>query len=190
MRRLAFPFAVFAFSIVLSLAPPVARPAIGEPVSADSASPAMVLVPKGTVVVVATRRSYKSYGASTGTKVSYDVVQDVIVNGFVVAREGDSAEGQTLNAHEGKDTLFEHSGGNLRLSVDKVFTYCGDTLEMDFARSEFRNREGMFGGKKDVEVSKGQRYAAPTERAQKVCGSKTTASPLPIPSDALPGDKD
>ena len=190
MSRLAFLFGILACAIGLSIAAPVVQPAVGDPVGTESASPAAALVPKGTIVVVATRRSYKSYGASTGTKVTYDVVQDVIVNGFVVVREGDSAEGETLNAHEGKDTLFEHSGGNLRLSVDKVFTYCGDSLEMDFARSEFRNRSGMLGGKKDVEVSKGQRYAAPTERAQKVCGMKTTATPLPIPSDALQGDKD
>ena len=151
-----------------------------------------VLVPKGTIIVVATRRSYKSYGASTATKVTYDVAQDVIVDGYLVVKTDDSAEGQILNAHEGKSNWLtgESEGANLRLSVDKVYTYCGDTLEMDFARSEYRRKQGLLGGKKDVEVSKGQLYQAPTLRAQKACATRTDAKPMPIPSGALLGDKD
>ena len=162
------------------------------PVAAQSPGPTAttVLVPKGTIIVVATRRSYKSYGASTGTKVTYDVSQDVIVDGHLIAKAGDSAVGEILNAHEGKSSIFTSEAANLRLSVDKVFNFCGDTIEMDFARSEYRRRQGAFGSKKDVEVSKGQLYQAPTLRPQKVSATKTDAAPLPIPSDALVGDKD
>ena len=150
-----------------------------------------MLVPKGTLIVVTVRRSYKSYGASTGTKITYDVEQDVIVNGFVIAKAGDVAEGEILNAHEASTNWFtgEHKGANLRVSVDKVFNFCGDTLDTDFARSEFRNKEGLFGGNADVEISKGQMYQVPTERPQKVCAEKTNEVPAPIPTDALEGDK-
>jgi hypothetical protein len=149
------------------------------------------LIPKGTLIVVAVRRSYKSYGASTGTKITYNVSQDVIVDGYLIAKQDDTAEGEILNAHEGTSNPWTGTteGANLRISVDKVFTYCGDTIEMDFARSEFRNRQGLFGSKKDVEISKGQQYQVPTERSQKVCGTKTTAEPQPIPSGALAGDQ-
>jgi len=162
------------------------------PVAAQSPEPttSTVLVPKGTIIVVATRRSYKSYGASTGTKVTYEVSQDVIIDGHLIAKAGDPAVGEILNAHEGKSSLFTSEAANLRLSVDKVFNFCGDTIEIDFARSEYRRRQGAFGEKKDVEVSKGQLYQAPTMRPQKVCGTKTSAVPLPIPSNALVGDKD
>jgi hypothetical protein len=151
-----------------------------------------VVVPKGTIFVVATRRSYKSYGASTGTKVSYDLTQDVIVAGYLVAKIGDSAQGEILNAHEGKAAGFfsDAQGANLRLSVDKIFTFCGDSLETDFARSEYRRRQGAFGGKVDLEISKGQQYIVPSERPQKVCGEKTDAVQLPVPEGALAGDKD
>ena len=157
----------------------------------NSASTPVVL-PKGTVFYVSTRRSYKSYGASTGTKVTYELVQDVIVNGYVVAKTGDAAQGEILNAHEGKAAGFftNAEGANLRLSVDKVFTFCGDTIDTDFARSEYRRKQGLFGGKMDLEISKGQKYTVPSERVQKVCGEKTDAAPLTAPDGALAGDKE
>jgi len=175
-------------------------PALGEPVPTNSTpattlAPATtstpVIVPKGTVFYVATRRSYKSYGASTGTKVTYELVQDAIVDGYVVAKAGDAAQGEILNAHEGKPAGFltNAEGANLRVSVDKIFTFCGDTIDIDFARSEYRRRQGAFGGKVDIEISKGQKYAAPSERAQKVCAEKTGAAPLLAPEGALAGDK-
>lgn len=176
-----------------SVAPPAVAqttPNPAQPLATASAS--IVLIPKDTMFVVATRRSYKSYGASTGTKVSYDLVQDVIVDGYVVAKTGDSAEGEILNAHEGKPAGFftAAEGANLRLSVDKIFNFCGDTIETDFARSEYRRRQGMFGQKVDLEISKGQQYAVPAERVQKICGEKTNEQPLPVPTTALAGDKD
>jgi hypothetical protein len=153
---------------------------------------ATVLLPRGTLFVVATRRSYKSYGAQAGTKVTYEVAQDIVVNGYVVAKAGDAAEGQILNAREGKPGSFfsAREGANLRLSVDNVFSFCGDTLAMDFARSEYRRKQGLFGGKVDLEVSKGQKYLVPSDRVQKVCGEKTDEPSPPVPDDALLGDKD
>jgi hypothetical protein len=40
-----------------------------------------------------------------------------------------------------------------------------------------------------VEIIKGQLYQAPTERAQRVCATKTAEVPQPMPSDALKGDQ-
>ena len=116
------------------------------------------LVPKGTFIVVTVRRSYKSYGASTGTKITYDVEQDVIVNGFVIAKVGDVAEGEILNAHEASTNWFtgEHKGANLRVSVDKVYNFCGDTLDMDFARSEFRTKRGCLAETQMLKSLKGK----------------------------------
>ncbi len=163
-----------------------------SPVPASPAPMATVLLPRGTLFVVATRRSYKSYGAQAGTKVTYEVAQDIVVNGYVVAKAGDAAEGQILNAREGKPGSFfsAREGANLRLSVDNVFSFCGDTLAMDFARSEYRRKQGLFGGKVDLEVSKGQKYLVPSDRVQKVCGEKTDEPSPPVPDDALLGDKD
>ena len=52
------------------------------------------VVPAGTVIVVTTRRSYKSYGASTGTKVTYSVLQDAIINGHVSQKREMWAKGK------------------------------------------------------------------------------------------------
>jgi len=192
MRHVLFVFLVVAAILIATqagAAPPAPGPSPAAP--APSPSPTLVLVPKGTLIIVQTTRSYKSYGASSGTKVTYEVAQDAIVNGYLIAQAGDSAEGQILNAHEGTTNWFtgEHKGANLRVSVDKLYNFCGDTIEIDFARSEFRNKEGLFGGKQDVEISKGQKYQVPTQRAQRICATQTSATPAPIPSDALEGDK-
>ena len=162
-----------------------------QPSVTPAATTETTVVPGGTLIVVATRRGYKSYGESTGTKVTYDVVQDVVVNGHIIVKAGDVGEGQVLNAREGSTNFWtgETKGANLRISLDKVYNFCGDTIEIDFARTEFRNRQGLFGSKKDVEVSKGQLYKAPTERTQKICSERTEATPAPVPVNALEGDK-
>lgn len=173
-----------------------AVPANPAPVSGVQAAPlganaaaSQVLVPAGTTIVVATKHGYTSYGASSGTKVLYEVEQDVVVNGYLVAKAGDAAEGSILNAHQGVNNLISVEAANLRVSVEKVFTYCGDTLDMDFQRSEFRQRQGFLGSHKDVEIIKGQKYQVPTERAARVCATKTDEQAAAIPADALKGDQ-
>jgi len=132
-------------------------------------------------------QSYNSYSAKTGGKVRYEVVQDVIVNGHVVAKAGDTAQGAIQEGQAGETGVFGigFKGANLRLSVDEVYNFCGDTLHVDFDRSEYRRRQGMFGSKKDVQVDKGQKYVAQTDRVQRACSEATIATPAPIPGDAL-----
>jgi len=120
--------------------------------------------------------------------VVYEVVQDAIVNNHIIAKAGDEAEGQVQNAQAGEDSFLQYKAANLRVSVDTVFNFCGDSIKMDFVRSEFRQRQGLFGSHKDVEIVKGQKYIAPTERAQRVCSQLTSEVPQPVPSDALHGD--
>jgi hypothetical protein len=147
-----------------------------------------VLVPRGTLIVVSTNRGINSYGDQTGSKVTFTVAQDVIVDGYVVVKKGDVAEGAVANSQAGRDDFFTQKAANLRLSVDRIFSFCGDTIDGDFQRSEYRRRQGFLGSHKDVEVIKGQLYQVPTERPQRVCAEPTTEQPLPIPSDALLGD--
>jgi hypothetical protein len=177
--------AALVFTGALSL------PMLGVTVT-PSASPAteQVLVPGGTVVVVKTRHGINSYGEEAGAKLLYEVAQDVIVNGYLIAQAGDVAEGVIVSAQAGQDDAFSQRAANLRVSVDTIYNFCGDKLDADFVRSEYRRRQGAFGSHKDVEIIKGQMYQVPTERPQRVCAVRTTEMPLPIPSNALPGDKD
>lgn len=154
-----------------------------------SPSSAVQLVPRGTVIVVKTLHGINSYGEEAGAKLTYEVTQDVVVNGYVVAKTGDVAEGVIQDAAEGRNDFFSVKAANLRVTVDAVYNFCGDKLAMDFVRSEFRQRQGLFGSHKDVEIIKGQMYQVPTERPQRVCAQRTTETPLPIPSNALQGDK-
>jgi hypothetical protein len=174
-----------AAATVLQVASPSPSP---EP--SISAEPVKTLVPRGTVIVLKTLHGINSYGQEAGNKLTFEVVQDVVVDGHVVTQAGDVAEGAVENAQAGKDDAFSYAAANLRIRIDSVFNFCGDTLNMDFVRSEYRRRQGLLGSHKDVEVVKGQMYQAATERPEKVCGTPTTEAPLPIPSGALPGDKD
>jgi hypothetical protein len=168
-------------------APAAAPPAQGQFPAPPSAG-TQVLVPRGTLVVVTTNRGTNSYGDQTGSKLTFTLVQDVIVNGYVIAKAGDVAEGAISNSEAGRDDFFTQKAANLRISVDRVYNFCGDTLSTDFTRSEYRRRQGTMGSHKDVEIAKGQMYQVPTERPQRVCAEATTAHPLPIPTEALLGD--
>lgn len=167
-------------------APPSPVPS-ASPVAPDTSE--TVLLPRGTVIVVKTRHGINSYGQQSGVKVTYEVVQDVVVNGYVFAKAGDAAEGVIESAQQGENDFFSYKAANLRLSVDTIYNFCGDKIDTDFERSEYRRRQGAFGSHKDVEIIKGQMYQVPTERAERVCAEKTTEQPLPIPSNALQGDK-
>lgn len=72
------------------------------------------------------------------------------------------------------NNLITVGAANSRVSLEKVFTYCGDTLDMDFQRSEFRQRQGLFGSHKDVEIVKGQKYQAPTSERRKLAAPRRT----------------
>ena len=114
-----------------------------------------------------------------------------MVSGYLIAKAGDIAEGAVEEGQNGDEGFIGigYKAANLRLSVDKLFTYCGSTLELAFDRSEYRRRQGAFGSHKDVEVVKGQKYAPVIDHPQQACAIKTDAQPIPIPTDALKADK-
>lgn len=148
----------------------------------------VVIVPKSTLIVVRAARGYNSYSESAGGKMRFEVVQDVIVNGHIVAKAGDTAQGaiqSDQSGNAGGPYGIGYKAANLRFSVDEVYNFCGDTLHVDYDRSEYRRRQGLFGAHKDVEVAKGQMYVPETDRVQRICGERTAALQLPIPDGAL-----
>jgi hypothetical protein len=172
------------------LAPAVATADSTEPSPRPSTaigaeSTVTVLVPKDTPLVVRTIEGHNSYSAQTGQKWHYELVNDIIVDGYVIARAGDDAEGGVQEAQQGKDDFFNYKAANLRVAVDEVHSFCGDTIHVRFDRSEYRRKQGLFGSNKDVTIVKGQMYVPLVSRAQKVCGVATVAKPAPIPTDAI-----
>jgi hypothetical protein len=82
---------------------------------------------------------------------SYSVHYSYIIgHGFIVAKAGDVAEGEVQDAKAGRDDFWSYKAANLRVSVDRVFNFCGDEIEIDFMRSEYRRRQGILSSHKDV----------------------------------------
>ncbi|HEY1729547.1 MAG TPA: hypothetical protein VGG22_14300 [Candidatus Baltobacteraceae bacterium] len=150
-----------------------------------------VNLPRDIPLVVETAESINSYSAATGERVKYRVLQDFIVGGYLIAKAGDEAEGMVQEGQQGKAGFYGigYKAANLRVSVDKIFTFCGSTLQVDFDRSEYRRRQGFMGSNKDVGVAKGQQYVPTVDHPQQVCAVKTDEKALPIPKDALHADK-
>jgi hypothetical protein len=156
-------------------------------------------LPKGVIFPVQTMQSYSAYGSAPGSKVRYELLQDVVINGFLFAMKGDTAEGTVQAAHEGSAFPLRGIGGgsDLRVSVDKVYNFCGDTIAVDFDRSEYRDFRGnwnwlMLVGigfflkpDKDVHIVRGQQYAAFSNRPQHVCAAPTTQPDSEAPAAAL-----
>jgi len=195
IAALCLMFPALAPSSSATLADAVASPALSASVVGLPTNTSTVFVPKGTIIVVQTLQGLSSYAAHPGEKIHYVVTSDVILNGYMIAQAGDTAEGEVQEAHEGKNNAWtgERSAGDLRVSVDKVFNFCADSIETVFDRVEYRRSQGVFGSNADVQIIKGQKYAAIVGHPQKVCGSKTNATPAPISSDVIrsgiqPGD--
>lgn len=181
---------ILVLSVLLGAAPSPIPSASGQPeVVGAPEGTATIFVPKDTIIVVTTLEGLSSYAAHTGEKIQYVVTQDVVVAGYVVAKAGDAAEGLVLESQAGESDSgfgFGYKAANLRVSVDSVFNFCGDTIAMTFDRTEYRRRQGLFDSNKDVQVIKGQKYGSLVSRPQKICGVPTTETPAPIPADTIP----
>ncbi len=165
-------------------------------------------VPKNTPVVVETYNAVNSATFQPGERVAYVVTQDVIVDGVIVVREGDKAQGVVEDAQQGRKARAGtvagvlgpvgavaggaankamSKGANLRISVTDVNTYCGGHLRLSFVRSEYHPPK-RFHKMTAVEIAKGQKYVATVAQETATCGVATTRTPAPIPADALPAD--
>lgn len=186
----AFPLSGLAQRAASPSPAPTATPIV---LQADAVKDAVqVVVPKDQRLVVRTTQSINSYSAHQGERIRFELAQDFIVAGYLIAKEGDIAEGHVQEGQAGDAGGFYGIGykaANLRISIDKVFTFCGGTIDLTFDRSEYRRRQGILGGHKDVEIIKGQKYAPSIDHPQTVCAVKTDKTPLPIGDDVLPADK-
>ncbi|HZZ63881.1 MAG TPA: hypothetical protein VFE17_00155 [Candidatus Baltobacteraceae bacterium] len=166
------------------------------------------IIPKNTPVVVQTYNSINSATYHTGERLAYLVTNDVIVNGWLVARAGDPGIGKVLDAQQAKDfhagaaghligpraavagaavNKVESKGADLRVSVGSVQSFCGDTIPLQFIRSEYHHPK-RFGKTPAVQIDKGQEYVAVVSEDAHVCGERTTRTPAPIPPNALHSD--
>jgi hypothetical protein len=161
------------------------------PASADTTT----LVPRHTMVPVVLTKEIRvgGMGDAQEKKVEFEAAVDVIVDGFVVIKQGDTVEGHYTSTKNVTKSLF---GGKvseeLAVDVDDVANFCGDTLHLQFERT-FRGgaRLSLIGvNSHDAVFAKGTVLLARTDRVEKhICAERTSAQPERLPVGLLPDYK-
>jgi len=186
------PFA--ALTLAGMLAAQVQTP---EPSGPPPPNTTSIFVPRGVVVPVTVTKDVRVGGLnSTATqpaqqsgKVRFAVTQDVVVDGYVIAKAGDLVEGHYDSATNVTHRTFSTNASlEVILALDDAVNFCGDTLHLNFERTFVGGtRSGFlsFGvHAHDAVFSKGLILRANTDRGEKsVC-----ASPAGEPAKALPAN--
>jgi hypothetical protein len=182
------------FAALFALAVGIARSAPIAP-----ASPPTITIPRGTVMYVTVTKDIRVGGAGTNSevhKVKFEVTQDIILNGFVIAKAGDLAEGEYTNQSNVTKRVFStNESQEVALDVDDIVNFCGDTIHTQFERTFVGGARGGFMSfgvhAHDAVFAKGSVLKAQTDRPQKgICSEATTATPGPVPSPLVVSDEE
>jgi hypothetical protein len=166
------------------------------PTAADQ-SPATISIERGVAVPILVTKDVRvgAFGTSQDEhKVKLAVAQDVIVNGYVIAKAGDLAEGHyDTQSNQTKGTFTTKVSQELTLDIDDVVNFCGDTIHLQFERTFVGGTRagflsfGVHGH--DAVFGKGSVLEAATDRFEKsVCAQATTAMSLPLPRNIIRSD--
>lgn len=156
-----------------------------------------ISVPRGVVVPILVTKDIRvgAFGSTAEAHtVKLAVAQDVIVDGYVIAKAGDLAEGHfATQTNQTKRTFETQVSQELTLDIDDVVNFCGDTVHMQFERTFVGGvRSGFlsFGVHgHDAVFGRGSVLKASTDRFEKsVCAEATTAQSPPLPRNIVPPD--
>jgi hypothetical protein len=151
-------------------------------------------IPRGVVVPILVTREVR-VGAN-GTvqeehKVKFAVDQEVVVDGYVIAKAGDLAEGHyDTSANQTKRQFETETSQELELDIDDIVNFCGDTIYVQFERTFVGGtRSGFlsFGvHQHDAVFAKGAVLEAATDRVQKhICAEPAIGPPPPLPKNII-----
>jgi hypothetical protein len=167
------------------------------PPPAQSTSSPTVYIPRGTVIFVTVTKDIRVGGAGTNSevhKVKFEVTQDIILNGYVIAKAGDLAEGEYTNQNNVTKRVFStNESQEVALDIDDIVNFCGDTVHLQFERTFVGGARGGFMSfgvhAHDAVFAKGSILKAQTDRPQKsICAEATAAAPGPVPSPLVVSD--
>jgi len=153
-----------------------------------------VMLGRGIVVPVLVTKEVRvgAFGSSQEEhKVKFAVDQDIIYQGYVIAKAGDLAEGHyDTQTNQTKRQFSSSTSEEVDFYLDDVVNFCGDTIYVGFERTFVGGvRSGFlsFGvHAHDAVVDKGDVLEASTDRAQKhVCAEPTTETPKPLPKNVI-----
>lgn len=160
-----------------------------------------IFIPRGVVVPVTVTKDVRVGGANAATaqqsgKVRFAVTQDVVVDGYVIAKAGDLVEGHYDSATNVTHRTFStNSSQEVILALDDAINFCGDTLHLNFERTFVGGtRSGFlsFGvHAHDAVFSKGLILRANTDRGEKsVCAAPATEPAKGLPANMVLPDNE
>jgi hypothetical protein len=192
--KLTVTFTSFGLATLLVFA--VQARSLSQTTNAATPQPT-ITVPRDTVIPVLVTKQVMVGGfgdARESKKVEFEVEQDIIQDGFFVAKKGDLVEGHfTTEKNVTKRVFSENVSQELSLDIDDIVNYCGDTLHMKYERTFVGGgRAGVlsFGPHAhDAVFQKGLILQASTDRLSKgICAEPTDKTQAPYPDNMLVPD--
>ncbi|MBV8198575.1 MAG: hypothetical protein JO263_10595 [Candidatus Eremiobacteraeota bacterium] len=180
-------FALILIAQVMATPVPSTPPTVPPPTAPPLPS---IYIARGTVIPVTVTKDVRVGASGTDVeerKVRFAVTQDVIVDGYVIAKAGDLVEGHFTNQQNVTHRTFETTTSQeVTLDLDDAVNFCGDTIHLGFERTFVGGvRSGFlsFGvHAHDAVFGKGLVLKAATDRAERsICAQPTSATPLPLP---------
>ncbi len=165
--------------------------------SPQPAATATVTVERGVIVPVLVTKEVR-VGASGSSqeehRVRFAVDQDVIYQGYVIAKPGDLAEGHyDTQTNQTKRQFETTTSQEVDFYLDDIVNFCGDTIHVGFEKTFVGGvRSGFlsFGvHAHDAVVAKGDVLEASTDRAEKnICAEPTSETAKPPPKNVIAPD--
>ena len=173
--------------------------AAAPPTPSQPTSSLTIYIPRGTVIFVTVTKDIRVGGAGTNSevhKVKFEVTQDLVLGGHIVAKAGDLAEGEYTNQSNITKRVFStNESQEVALDIDDIVNFCGDTIHMEFERTFVGGARGGFMSfgihAHDAVFSKGSILKAQSDRPEKnICAEATTATPAPVPLPLVVSDEE
>ena len=112
--------------------------ALAAVVQDPQAAPITVVLPDGTEFTVLTTEEITSKTASEGDLLTFQVAEDVVINGHVVIAKGTLVKGEVATV---KKSGFFGRGGNLGIRIES-------TMTVDSQKTKLRSAKGKAGDDK------------------------------------------
>lgn len=174
---------------------------VASPAQVESPQPAetgtTITVGRGVIVPVLVTKEVRVAASGLSQeehKVKFAVDQDVIYQGYVIAKPGDLVEGHyDTQTNQTKRQFETTTSQEVDFYLDDVVNFCGDTIHVAFEKAIVGGvRSGFlsFGvHAHDAVVAKGDVLEASTDRAEKtVCAQPTTETAKPLPKNIIAPD--
>ncbi len=186
--------------VLMAAVPPVATPsppAVPPPPTPPNYP--SIYVARGTIVPVSVTKDIRVGGIGNNneeTKVRFEVAQEVIVGGYVIAQRGDLVEGHYTNQNNVTKRFFSTNvSQEVALDMDDIVNFCGDTIHLQFERTFVGGARGGFLSfgvhAHDAVFQKGLVLKTKTDRAEKsICAAVATAPALPLPPNMVVPDEE